>query len=57
MIQEWLKLPSAWWEAHHVDAMLALRVVMANQPWEDYWESTKARWIVTVVELSMPTQS
>lgn len=43
VIQERLKLPGAWWKAHHADAMLALRVVRANQQWEDYWESTKAR--------------
>jgi hypothetical protein len=38
VIQERLKLPGAWWKAANADSMLALRVVRANEKWNDYWE-------------------
>ena len=41
VIQERLKRPGAWWKAVHANSMLALRVIRANQQWEDYWTRTK----------------
>jgi Uncharacterised protein family (UPF0236) len=37
VIQHRLKLPGAWWKAEHVEPMLALRVVRANEDWDQYW--------------------
>ncbi|NOT58322.1 MAG: hypothetical protein HOP18_27275 [Deltaproteobacteria bacterium] len=37
VIQHRLKLPGAWWKAEHVEPMLALRVVRANEEWDTYW--------------------
>jgi hypothetical protein len=37
VIQQRLKLPGAWWKADHVEPMLALRVVRANEDWDKYW--------------------
>ncbi len=42
VIQERLKLPGAWWKAANADSMLALRVVRANDLWDDYWEAKAA---------------
>ena len=42
IIQERLKLPGAWWKAANADSMLALRIVRANELWDDYWEQAKA---------------
>jgi hypothetical protein len=42
VIQERLKRPGAWWKAVHANSMLALRVVRANQQWDDYWMQTQA---------------
>ncbi len=39
VIQERLKLPGAWWKAENVDSMLALRVVRANDQWDEYWDN------------------
>ncbi len=39
VIQKRLKLSGAWWTDKNIDAMLALRVVRANEQWSDYWES------------------
>lgn len=39
VIQERLKLPGAWWKADNADFMLALRVIRANDQWDDYWEN------------------
>ncbi len=38
VIQQWLKLPGAWWKADNVEPMLALRVTRANGDWDNYWE-------------------
>ena len=38
VIQERLKLPGAWWKADNADFMLALRVVRANEQWNEYWD-------------------
>lgn len=37
VIQERLKLPGSWWKPAHANAMLALRIVRANQQWDDYY--------------------
>lgn len=37
VIQKRLKLSGAWWKADNVEPMLALRVVRANDDWDDYW--------------------
>jgi len=42
LIQERLKLPGAWWKAANADSMLALRVLRANDLWDDYWEAKAA---------------
>jgi len=43
VIQKRLKLPGAWWKAANVEPMLTLRVVRANDEWNDYWgNSSKA---------------
>lgn len=38
VIQKRLKLSGAWWKAANVEPMLALRVVRANDGWDEYWE-------------------
>jgi hypothetical protein len=38
VIQKRLKLSGAWWKAANVEPMLALRVVRANDDWDEYWE-------------------
>jgi len=35
--QKRLKLPGTWWHPDNLNPMLALRVVRANDWWEDYW--------------------
>lgn len=42
VIQERLKLPGAWWKAANADSMLALRVLRANEQWDDYWQQAQA---------------
>lgn len=42
VIQERLKLPGAWWRAANAQSMLALRVLRANDLWDDYWEAKAA---------------
>ncbi len=37
VIQKRLKLSGAWWKAENVQPMLTLRVVRANNEWNDYW--------------------
>lgn len=38
VIQKRLKLSGAWWKAENVEPMLALRVVRANDDWDEYWQ-------------------
>ena len=42
VIQERLKLPGAWWKKNNAQAMLNLRVLRANQQWENYWHKNAA---------------
>ena len=37
--QKRLKLPGATWKPETINPMLALRVIRANDWWEDYWET------------------
>jgi hypothetical protein len=37
IIQIRLKRSGAWWTVEKAEAMLALRVLRANQDWDDYW--------------------
>jgi hypothetical protein len=37
--QKRLKLPGAWWRPDNLNKMLALRVLRANDWWDDYWEN------------------
>lgn len=37
VIQKRLKLSGAWWKIENVEPMLTLRVIRANEEWEDYW--------------------
>ena len=36
--QKRLKLPGAWWHPDMVNPMLALRVLRANDWWDDFWK-------------------
>ena len=42
VIQKRLKLPGAWWKKNNAQAMLNLRVLRANQQWENYWHKNAA---------------
>ena len=42
VIQKRLKLPGAWWITDNVVSMLRLRVVRANNDWQEYWSSSVA---------------
>ena len=39
VIQQRLKLSGAWWKPTNVEPMLALRVIRANDEWDQYWEN------------------
>jgi len=41
IIQQRLKLPGAWWTPDNVDSMLALRVIRANNKWDEYWNQLR----------------
>lgn len=38
IIQKRLKIAGAWWKTQTAEIMLALRVLRANNDWNDYWE-------------------
>jgi hypothetical protein len=42
VIQKRLKLPGAWWITDNVESMLRLRVIRANDDWQEYWRSSVA---------------
>ena len=42
VIQKRLKLPGAWWITDNVESMLRLRVVRANDDWQEYWQQSIA---------------
>jgi hypothetical protein len=39
IIQERLKLSGAWWKIDHAFTMLSLRLLRANNHWQEYWEN------------------
>jgi hypothetical protein len=41
IIQQRLKLPGAWWTPDNVDLMLALRIIRANDKWDEYWNQRR----------------
>ena len=41
IMQKRLKISGAWWKLENLSKMLALRVVRANQGWEQYWRSVQ----------------
>jgi hypothetical protein len=41
VIQQRLKLPGAWWTPDNVDSMLALRIIRANDKWDEYWKQQR----------------
>ena len=41
IIQQRLKLPGAWWAPRNVDSMLALRIIRANNKWDEYWNQIR----------------
>lgn len=41
VIQKRLKLSGAWWKAENINPMLALRVIRANEEWNQYWDGLK----------------
>lgn len=42
VLQKRLKLSGAWWEKNNLKHMVVLRIVRANQQWDNYWDSVKA---------------
>ena len=45
VIQQRLKRPGAWWSVSHAGTMLSLRVLRANQDWNNYWRNRSAATI------------
>jgi hypothetical protein len=41
VIQKRMKISGAWWKEAHVQPMLNLRSLRANQLWEEYWSQAK----------------
>lgn len=42
IIQKRLKIAGAWWREETAESMLNLRVLRANNDWDDYWEKRRA---------------
>ena len=42
VLQKRLKLSGAWWKRNNLKHMVALRILRANNQWDDYWDSLKA---------------
>ena len=41
VIQKRLKIAGAWWKPETAESMLSLRILRANNDWEDYWQHLK----------------
>ena len=41
IIQQRLKLPGACWTPDNADSMLALRIIRANNKWDEYWNQIR----------------
>lgn len=39
VIQARLKIAGAWWHPKNLPGILALRILKANDWWDEYWES------------------
>jgi hypothetical protein len=44
IVQSRLKIAGAWWDPHHVDDILALRMLKANGWWDEYWAGRRRDW-------------
>ena len=45
VVQVRLKISGAWWDPAHVDDVLALRVLKANEGWwDEYWATQRQLW-------------
>jgi len=44
VIQSRIKIPGAWWHPDHVDDILALRILKANNWWGEFWDIERAQW-------------
>lgn len=38
LIQQRIKIPGAWWKLENADYLIALRAMIANGHWENYWQ-------------------
>jgi hypothetical protein len=43
IIQKRMKLSGAWWLKENINPMLALRIIRANNSWNNYWPNNSAR--------------
>jgi hypothetical protein len=44
IVQVRIKIPGAWWHPDKVQNILALRMLKANDWWDDYWDLQRKRW-------------
>ncbi len=44
VVQVRLKIPGAWWHPDNVQNILALRMLKANDWWDEYWLSQRKQW-------------
>jgi hypothetical protein len=44
VVQSRLKISGAWWHPDNVDDILALRMLKANDWWDEYWGTQRAAW-------------
>lgn len=45
VVQVRLKIPGAWWHPDNVGNILALRMLKANEWWDEYWETQRNQWV------------
>ena len=44
IVQVRLKIPGAWWHPDNVPNILALRMLKANDWWDEYWKCQREQW-------------
>ena len=44
VVQVRLKLPGTWWHPDNVKNILALRMIMVNGWWDEYWAWRRQAW-------------
>jgi hypothetical protein len=44
VVQSRVKISGAWWHPEHVDDILALRMLKANDWWDEYWAARRQAW-------------